>query len=166
MDIDRDWKEIVDVFNTGIKASKHAAIASVDANGCPTVTPIGFTFLNDNKSAYYFEQYSEAMPVNYEHNRNVCLLIVNTSTLFWAKSLFKGRFLSYPGIRLYGVVGDCRQATTREKERLSERVGRARLLKGSKLIWSGLETVRDIKLNSVRPIKYPKMMEHLLASSA
>ena len=166
MNLDQDWNEIVDVFNAGIKSSKHVAIATVDASGHPSITPIGFAFLNDDRSVHYFEQYSETLPKNFESNRHVCLLAVNSSTLFWVKSLLQGRFPSYPGIRLYGVAGDLRPATYQEKARLQKRIGFAKKLKGSKLIWSELDNVRDIQLNAVRPIQYPKMMKHLFTKSA
>lgn len=162
MDIIEHWGEVQEIFDSSIKSSKHAAIATVDTNGCPTITPIGFTFLNNNQTAYYFEQYSEVMPINLEKNKNVCLLLVNSSTFFWAKSLFTGKFASYPGIRLYGTAGETRQATPEELTRLKKRMGIASVLRGSKLIWAGLTTVRDVQITSVRPIKYPKMMEHLL----
>ena len=163
MDINKDWDGIESIFNECIRASKHAAIATVSETGVPTITPIGFTFLNSNKTAHYFEQYSESLPENLKHNQNVCLMVVNSGTLFWARSLLKGKFLSYPGLRLYGVAGDRRKASSDEIARLKARIGHAKYLKGSNLIWSGLETVRDIQIKSVRPIKYPKMMEHLIA---
>lgn len=165
MDLIKDWSKIQEVFESSIKSSKHAAIATVDANGCPTITPIGFTFLNDNQTAYYFEQFSEAMPINFENNKNVCLLLVNSRTSFWAKSLITGKFSSYPGIRLYGTAGERRQATPEELTKLQERKGILSILKGSKLIWADLTTVRDIQITSVRPIKYPRMMEHLLGGA-
>lgn len=162
MDLVENWSDIQAVFESSIRSSKHAAIATVDAKGCPTITPIGFTFLNDDQTAYYFETHSEAMPVNLESNKNVCLLLVNSSTFFWAKSFFKGKFSSYPGIRLYGTAGERRQASPEELTRLKKRMGAAALLKGRHLIWADLTTVRDVQITSVRPIKYPKMMEHLL----
>lgn len=111
MDLNNNWSEIESIFNECIRASKHAAIATVDEMGQPTITPIGFTFLNTNKTVHYFEQYSESMPANLMHNPNVCLMVVNSSTLFWAKSLLKGKFPSYPGLRLYGVAGERRKAS-------------------------------------------------------
>lgn len=162
MDLDKDWQVIKDVFNCGVSSSKHAAIATVDSKGNPHITPIGFIFLTGRREVIYFEQYSETLPANYKTNNNACLLLVNSSTLFWAKSLLKGRFGSYPGIRLYAQAGDLRSATEVEKKLLHDRIGSARLLKGSKQIWSGLESVRELSLTSVRPIEYPRMMEHLI----
>ena len=165
MNIDKDWEEIEDIFDCCVSSSKHAAIATVDVDGNPHITPIGFVFLTGRKKAIYFEQYSKTLPTNYKVNSNVCLLLVNSSTFFWAKSLFKGRFSAYPGIRLYGEADELRSASEVEMKLLEARIGGAKLLKGSKLIWSGLKSVREINLTSVRPIEYPKMMEHLIGDN-
>lgn len=162
MNIDKDWPLIQDVFESGIRSSKHCAIASVDRHGRPHITPIGFIFLRDDRTAFYFEQYTKALPANFEHSKNVCLMTVNSGLSFWLRSLWRGRFLSYPGIRLHGEVGELREARPEELARLEARIGGARHLRGGKLIWSGLNNVRDIKLTSVDPVKYPRMMAHLL----
>ena len=57
MDMVKDWIKIKEVFDDCISSSKHAAIATVSPDGTPHVTPIGFIFLRDDCSAYYFEQY-------------------------------------------------------------------------------------------------------------
>ncbi len=80
--------------------------------------------------------------------------------------MLTGKFPSFPGVRLYGTAGERRQATPEELRRLQERKGFASRLKGGKLIWSDLTIVRDIHISSARPIKYPKMMEHLLDDTA
>ena len=72
-----------------------------------------------------------------------------------------GRFFSYPGIRLYGEAGEPRPATQDELDALRKRIGGAHKLKGSRMIWSGLQTARDIQITEVAPVRYPRMMEHL-----
>ena len=161
MDLDKDWTLIRQVFEAGTKSSKHCSIGSVGKDGRPHITPIGFVFLREDKTAFYFEQYTKRLPANYEHNRSVCLMAVNSGLSFWVKSLYQGQFLSFPGIRLYGEVGELRNANSTELARLKSRIGPASYLKGSKLIWSGLTTVRDIKLDSAEAVRYPRMMEHL-----
>ena len=145
----------------GISSSKHCSIASVDANGNPHVTPIGFVFLRNDGTGYYFEQYSKQLPQNYETNRNVCLMAVNSGFTFWFKSLLNGRFESFPGVRLHGIVDDIRKATPGEVAELKRRIGAVKFLSGARQIWSDLETVRDISFYGVEPVKYPKMMHHL-----
>ena len=162
MDISDDWPLIKSVVESAIASSKHCSIASVDAEGNPHVTPIGFVFLRDDGTGYYFEQYSKRLPKNYESNRNICILAVNSALPFWFKSLLKGRFESFPGIRLYGKAGEVRAARAAEIAALKRRIGSAKFLKGAQQIWSGLETVRDISFHAVEPVRYPKMMEHLV----
>lgn len=70
--------------------------------------------------------------------------------------LYTGRFLSYSGVRLYGGAGELRQASDAELKELKDRIGMAKYLKGSKLICSRLDKVRDIKLTSVEPINILK----------
>ena len=161
MDISKHWKDIVDVVTKGQKSSLHCAIASVDEQGMPNVTPIGTVFLRDDYSAYYFDSYTSQLADNISTNPNVCVMAVNTGALFWFKSLFKGRFLSAPGVRLYGQAGQLRAASLEEKALIEDRIKPTRWMKGSKLIWSDFTHVRDIQLSSFRPVKYPKMMAHL-----
>lgn len=162
MELKKDWKLITSVVESAISSSKHCSIASVDAEGNPHITPIGFFFLREDGTGYYFEQYSKRLPKNYLSNENICVMAVNTATPFWLKSLLRGKFESFPGVRLYGKVGEARQANVVEIAALKRRVGMARFLNGAQQIWSGLETVRDIDFYAVEPVKYPKMMQHLV----
>jgi len=162
MELKRDWQAIKSIVESAIASSKHCSIASVDAEGNPHVTPIGFVFLREDGTGYYFEQYSKRLPKNYESNRNICLMAVNSALPFWFRSLLKGRFEAFPGVRLYGKVGDTRKATAAEMLCLKKRIGPAKFLNGAQQIWSGLETVRDISFHGVEPVKYPKMMQHLV----
>ena len=161
MNLRSNWKQVKLAFEAGIKSSLHCAIATVDAHGNPHVTPIGFIFLRDDLSAFYFEEYTHKLPQNIQVNPRVCLLTINSSGLFWLASLFKGRFASSPGIRLFGVAGERRLATEHEKAAYRDRVKSARRLKGYDLIWKDLNHVREIKLDSFEPVVYPKMTEHL-----
>lgn len=161
MELENHWEEIKTVFNSGVTSSKYCAIATINHDGKPHISPIGFIFLKDDYTAFYFEEYTKAMPKNYESNKNVCLMAVNSGFLFWFKSLLKGKFVSGPGVRLYGKAGNLRKALPEEIEAYKSRVKSARILRGYNMIWSELETVREIKLESFEPVVYPKMMEHL-----
>lgn len=48
MDLRTDWLAIKKVFEAGVRSSKHCAVASVDKQLRPHVTPIGFMFLRDD----------------------------------------------------------------------------------------------------------------------
>lgn len=88
-------------------------------------------------------------------------MAVHSGLGFWLRSLIQGRFVAHPGVRLYGEAGSPRPASAAELKALERRIGGARWFKGSRLIWSGLTTVRDIRITGVAPVRYPRMMEHL-----
>jgi nitroimidazol reductase NimA-like FMN-containing flavoprotein (pyridoxamine 5'-phosphate oxidase superfamily) len=161
MELRDNWRQIKIAFERSIKSSRHSAIATVSADGSPHVTPIGFVFLRDDFSAYYFEEYAKKLPLNLAHNPRVCLLLVDSGSTFWLRSLFRGRFDSAPGIRLHGVAGEVRIASEQEKAAYRARVKSVRKLRGYDLIWRDLNHVRDIKLQSFDPVVYPKMTDHL-----
>ena len=161
MDLRDNWEQIKKAYESGIKSSLHCAIATVGADGYPHVTPIGFVFLRDDYSAFYFEEYSQKIPKNLAHNPRVCLLFVNSRPLFWLASLFKGKFASPPGVRLIGVAGELRLASEQEKAAYRARVRPFRSFKGYDLIWRDLNHVREIKLERCEPVAYPHMTAHL-----
>jgi len=161
MELTNHWNDITRVIRSSQRSSLHCSIATVDDQGMPNVTPIGTVFLRDNYTGYFFDTYTSKMSANLEHNSKVCLSAVNTKTSFWLKSLFKGQFLSPPGVRLYGTVGPLRKATESEIAAVNKRIKPLSWSKGSKLIWSSFTHVRDIEFTDFRPVQYPKMMEHL-----
>ena len=88
-------------------------------------------------------------------------MAVNSSTLFWLKSLFKGKFDSAPAVRLFGEVGEVRDATEGEIDKLKKSISITSNLKGHKLLWSDLTRVRDMKFTGFSPATYPVMCESL-----
>lgn len=161
MTLIQHWKEIVNVVTQGQRSSMHCAIASVGENGVPNITPVGTVFLRDDQTAYFFDTYTSQLAKNIKENPNVCLMAVNTKRSFWLSSFLKGKFKSAPGVRLYGTIGELRDATDEEKQAVEQRIKPLSWTKGSKLLWSDFHQVRDIKLTDFRPIEYPKMMDHL-----
>lgn len=161
MNLKEHWAEIRRVVERGQKSSVHCAIASVDSEGYPNVTPVGTVFLRDDQTGFYFDQYTNVLAKNLETNPNICLMTVNTKPSFWFKSLFIGRFSSPPGVRLYGTVDALRPATKEELRQINQRVNPTHWLKGSRLLWSDFTHVRDIKFTSFRPVTYPVMMDGL-----
>ena len=161
MDLKANWPTIKRTFDAAIGSSRHCAIASVAPDGSPSVTPIGFIFLRDDQTAYYFEEHARQLPANLEHNPAVALLLVNSGAVFWASFLLRGRFSAPPGIRLKGVAGARRPATDAERKALAARIRPFRRFKGSDLIWSRLEHVRDIRIERCEPVTYPNVTEGL-----
>ena len=164
MIMDSHWRMIQDIVRCAIKTSHHLSFATVSEGGIPHVTPIGSLILRDDCTGYYFEEFTTQMPVNFESNRRISILAVNSGGWYWLKSIYSGRFPTLPGIRLHGRVRDRRPATQQEIETWRQRVKRARKTKGYKLIWEKLSHVRDIEFDSFEAITTGIMTKHLLTS--
>lgn len=114
MDITENWKAVKDLFRASFKSSFHYAIATVNGEGEPHVTPIGSLILGKPGHGLYFEEFPRKLPANYKINQQACVLAVNSSRWYWIKSLFTGRFSSPPAVRLHGLVGEIREASEKE----------------------------------------------------
>ncbi|MBK8636313.1 MAG: hypothetical protein IPN72_23330 [Saprospiraceae bacterium] len=161
MEIQENWPEIRQHFRNSFSTNFHVSIASVDENQMPTVTPIGSLFLNRDQSGFYFEKFPTKLPQNSITNKNICVLIVNSGTLFWLKALFVGKFKSYPAIKLYGQLGEKRMATEVEIKRLKARMRITRWLKGNNYLWGTMDVVRDITFTNAEIINLGKMTKGL-----
>lgn len=161
MNIKASWNKIRRHFNKSFRSNFYISIASVDSENNPTVTPVGSLFLNDDQTGFYFEKYPSKLPVHAKTNRNICALGVNSSTLFWLKSLLKGKFKDYPAIKLYGELGDRRKATDKETDRLKRRMKTTKGLKGNKYLWGEMEFVREITFTKAEKINLGKMTNEL-----
>ena len=161
IDLKAKWLEIRKHFNRSFRSNFHVAIASIDKDNNPTVTPIGSLFLNKDCAGFYFEKYPRKLPEHAQYNKNVCVLAVNSNRLYWLIALFKGKFKTYPGIKLYGVLGDRREATKVEIARLNKRMQATRWLKGNNYLWGSMAYVRDIKFTSAEKIDLAAMTDEL-----
>jgi len=161
MNIETEWNKLRKHFNKSFRTTLHVSIASVDSENKPTVTPIGSLFLNDNQTGFYFEKYPSKLPIHAKTNRNICVLGLNSGTLFWLKSLFKGKFENYPAIKLYGKLGERRKATEKETNRLNRRMKVTNGLKGNKYLWGEMEFVREIAFARAEKINLGKTTNEL-----
>lgn len=161
MDLQADWNKIRKHFNQSFKTNLHVSFGSVDANNNPTVTPIGSLFLNDNQAGFYFEMFPSKLPKHALSNTNICVLGVNSSRLFWVKSLFKKRFDSYPAVKLYGQLGEKRKATDHEIARLKRRMHSTKYLKGYKYLLGQMEAVREVSFQKAESINLAEMTKLL-----
>lgn len=118
MNLSENWTAIRKHFSQSFGTSLHVSIASVDADNAPTVTPVGTVFLNKDQTGFYFEKFVSTLPKHTTHNNQICIMAVNSSKFFWLKSLFKGQFNTYPAFRLYGTLGERREATEAEMRAL------------------------------------------------
>jgi hypothetical protein len=151
------WKKIRAHFTTSFSSSLHVSIASVDADNQPTVTPIGTLFLNKNQTGFYFEKFTFQLPRNAKTNKNVCVLAVNSSKWFWLKSLFKGKFIGEPAIKLYGQFGEKRKATDAEIHALKRRMRFTSRLKGHHILWDDMNYIREINFSKAEKMEIGKM---------
>ena len=157
MDILENWIEIRKHFNRSIRSNFYVSIASVDSNNQPAVTPVGTLFLNADQTGFYFEKYISKLPKAAKENNNICVLAVNSNTWFWIKSLFKARFKSYPALKLYGTLGEKREATEIEISRLNRRMKATKWTKGNKYLWADMSMVREVKIIKAEKVNIGKM---------
>lgn len=116
----------------------------------PTITPIGTVFLRENQTGFFFDSYAESFKENIPQNNKACIQAINSSRLFWLKSLVKGEFSDYPGVRLYVEIGELRPANHEELVKIAQRIQSLKWSKGSQLIWSDFTQVRDFTVYSFR----------------
>lgn len=127
----------------------------------PTVTPIGSLFLNDDQSGFYFERFPALLPQHAKVNKNICVLGVNSNRGFWLKALLMGKFYYYPGLKLYGQLGEYRLATAKEKARLNRRMQFTKGLTGNTYLWGKMENVRTIYFTRVEKVHLGRMTGEL-----
>jgi len=161
MDLIENWGAIRKHFSQSFGSSLHVSIASVDSDNTPTVTPVGTVFLNKDQTGFYFEKFIVTLPKHAVHNNAICILAVNSSKFFWVKSLFKARFDVYPAFRLYGELGERREATESEIRALKKRLKTTRRLKGHKYLWGNMKEVREINFHKGEKVNIGKMTQAL-----
>ncbi|KZN63444.1 hypothetical protein N473_16615 [Pseudoalteromonas luteoviolacea CPMOR-1] len=157
MDIHTNWLEIKTLFKRSFKSSFHYAIASISAEGEPHITPIGSLILTEPGKGYYFEKFTTHLPKSAHFQGRVCILAVNGSMWYWLKSLLRGEFVSRPAVRLYGTLGELRDATEYEKVKFQKRVSKTRFTRGYKLLWKNMSKIREIEFDKVEQVKIGAM---------
>jgi uncharacterized protein len=158
---DKQWKLSKRLFANAMRTSFHYAVATVGEDGSPHVTPIGSLMLRDNGKGYFFDGYLGTAARNLKSNNRVCILAVHSNKWLFLKSLFKGRFVSMPAVRLTGTVGERREATPEEMKLFQKRFGRYRIFKGYDLLWGRLRHVREITFDKALPVNIGVMSQGL-----
>jgi len=162
LDVATHWRSIRRVFAASFSSSLHFAIATVGEDGEPHVTPIGSVILTEPGKGFYFEVFPTKLPRNVGKDARVAILGVNSGRWFWLKSLFLGRFVAPPAVRLRGrVVGEPREPAAAELELFQRRVRAVRRLRGYELLWSELSNVRDLEIDSAEPVVVGQMTRGL-----
>ncbi len=162
MDIISNWDKIKQHFNKSFRSNLHVSIASITSDNMPTVTPIGSLFLNNDQTGFYFEKYPSKIPMYSKINKKICVLAINSSRWFWFNSLFRKKFNSFPGIKLYGKLGKKRKATDVEIKRLNRRMKMTKGLKGHKYLWENMKMIREVEFNNVEIINLGEMTKGLM----
>lgn len=140
-----------------VKKSLYCSISTVQKDGVPHCSPVGSVFLEDENRGYYLEMFTGAVQRAQSNNSHGCILVVNTSLLFWIKSLFKGYFPTPPAVRLLVKFGEKRPVSEVEEQRFRKRVRPLRMLKGHRLLWSRAEHAREFSIQKVIPVSLGKM---------
>ncbi|SEC84469.1 Pyridoxamine 5'-phosphate oxidase [Tenacibaculum sp. MAR_2009_124] len=161
LNIQEQWSQIKEQIKKNRRKNMFVSIASVNADNEPTVTPIGSLFLNNDFTGFYFEKFASKLGKNSLNNKKICVLSVNNGKWFWLKSLFKGRFNSFPGIKLYGELGEKREATEKEKRAMQKRVSAAKGLKGYDYLWKDMSQIREIVFTKAEAINLARMTRNL-----
>jgi uncharacterized protein len=159
MEIGHHWKTIQEVFKESRGSSLYFAVATVNEDGSPHVTPIGALFLREDKTGFFFDEFPVNLSKNIERTSRVCILVVNSNLAFWQQSLFAGKFTTPPAVRLMGSVGNKRKATEEEISMWQDHVKIARGTKGHDLLWKNMQTVRDISFDSFEPVSCGEMTQ-------
>ena len=161
MEIGSYWETVRKVFDEGFKSSFNFALASTGRDGTPHITPIGSLILRDDCTGFYCEEFPSRLPENLKYNPRICVMAINADKVFWGRALMEGKFLTAPGVRLYGTAGEAREGTQEEIEAWQKKVSFARALKGYKIMWENMHVVREIKFDSFEPVRLREMTDGL-----
>ena len=161
MEIGKHWGTIRSVFDEAYESCLHFAVATVNEDGSPHVTPIGALILREDQTGFYFEENPVRLPRNLTVNPRVCVLALNADKLFWGTALVSGKFPTPPAVRLSGLAGQLRPATPDEITLWQEKIALAKGTKGYQLLWSSFSHVRDIAFDSFEPVDVGEMTGEL-----
>ncbi len=147
------WHVLGRLFRRASCTSRAYAVATVDAEGAPHVTPIGSLVFTGPGRAFFFEDYTSQLAANLDRDPRLCVLAIDSGLLFWLKALFRGRFSRPPAVRLRGRgAGPAREATEAERRLWLRRVRHVRFLRGHDMLWGSLHRVRDVVFDRVEPV--------------
>lgn len=151
---DEAWTALRQMVNRAFSSSLHSAVATVDGDGAPVVTPIGSLILRHEPGrAFFFPLFANGLVQRLSEDPRVSILSVDSRFSTWAAALALGRFRSPVGVRMRGRAdGPVRKAEREEELRWLRRVRAARFLPGHAKLWSRLDRVQDLIIESAEPI--------------
>jgi hypothetical protein len=156
------WNLICPIFDNAFKSCMHVAMATVNEDSSPHITPIGSLILREDQTGYFFDEYCTKTRANLIRNPRACFPAVNADRSFWVKSRIMGKFSAPPAVRLMGTVKELRDATLDEIAAWHSRIAFAHPTKGYEIMWSRMHSVRDVQFDSFEPMSTSKMTRGLL----
>ena len=141
-----------------VKSSLYCSISTIQGD-TPHCSPIGSVHLENTQQGYYLEMFSTAVRKSQKTSPKGCILVVNTSLLFWLKSLINGRFSTPPAVRLVVEFGDRRAANAIEQDRFRKKTNIFKRFKGHKILWSNPSHVREFSVLKIIPVSLGKMTQ-------
>jgi len=158
MDLENDWAVIRRVFIRAQRSGLHHAFATVGPDGEPQVTPIGSLWLaRDEPRGIYLDVFNQRLASHLNENHRVSILAVDSRYSMWLGALLRGRFAVPPGVRLLGNAGERRRATEKEADRFRRMFAPFRFTRGHRLLWSAVDTVREVNFDGVAPVRIGRM---------
>ena len=147
------WKDAEQLINR----SPCLAIATVNEDGSPHITPIGSLFTNEKGKCFYFEKLPQRLRENLDRGSRFTILLQRGKLLYWLRALLKGKFDTMPALRISGVAGKRRPCSAEEKKLFDERFGKFRFTKGYDILWKEMGIVRDLTIDSIEPVNLNSM---------
>lgn len=155
------WPMIRDHFKRVQRTSGFVSIGTVRPDGSPWASPVGSLILNDDGTGYYLEAFTTSVARRHAQQSKVVVMGANAGNCFFLRSLFKGKFERWPGIRLVGTAGPLRPGKPEELERFLKLVRPMRFLKGYPMLWGQLKNVRELYFEDFEPVHLGKMTAEL-----
>lgn len=155
---DKNWAQIQKFWGstTQVTASPnmpYCVFATTDENGLPRIAPYSTLILGDNNKGFYFDEFSGKLSKNIDRNPKVSVLLLKNSKWFWIKTVLFGKFDHAPAIRLTGIVGKKRSATSHEINRLKKPLSPLKFFKGYHPLWGVMKEGRDVYFESFEPVR-------------
>jgi hypothetical protein len=137
----------------------YCALATINQDGSPRVTPVSSLVLGEDRTGFYFEEFSTSMSGNLDRDHRICVLVVTNKNSFWKGALFRGRMSGPPAVRLWGEVGPRREATAEEIEAYRHPIKAFRFFKGYKNLWGVMKHGREIRFHDFEPVNCGPMAQ-------
>ncbi|MCJ8320493.1 MAG: hypothetical protein MJK12_12720, partial [Colwellia sp.] len=137
----------------------YCSLSVISKEGHPHISPIGSVYLTNEESGYFIEMFTKSFGDQVDNK--ACIMAVNTSPVFWLKSLFSGKFATPPATRLLVTIKERRKISEEETAHFRKRVKLFRRLNGYKHMWSSARYVRPFTVDKVIPVSIGKMTKHL-----